>query len=149
MYPQKKKIMKKEVKEIEEVLILPKDINNFFLHYQQTKGVDLKSEFKEFMDSHSNEFADRVIDVICYVEGVQRYKVESPLRESEVVRARTYICYFLRRKGLSLKQIGSKLGFRNHATIISRIKDFNDTYSYDREFKVKAKQISEQLGIQI
>ena len=52
--------------ELHQILVLPKDINEFFLDYYNTKQVDLKREFESYIRGKQTTLADRIIDVICY-----------------------------------------------------------------------------------
>lgn len=135
--------------ELHQILVLPKDINEFFLDYYNTKQVDLKREFESYIRGKQTTLADRIIDVICYHQGVLRFQVESKKRDGNFVRTRTYISFFLKKKGLTLTHIGMLLGNRDHATIISRLKDFDAMYFTDKEFKANANELSKQLGIEV
>jgi chromosomal replication initiation ATPase DnaA len=84
---------------------------------------------------------ESVLFFVCDVTSANPSTIGSPLRSREVIEARA-IMYFICRRMLkwSLKATGHAFGGRDHSTIISGLKNYDDWIESDRVFRAKAEK---------
>lgn len=87
---------------------------------------------------------DEIIDIICEHFDLQRSKVCGKPRYRYIVETRMIIAYLLRADrylNLSLNQIGTLLGGRDHSTVMYSIKQIGILMSVIPEMREKVRQV--------
>ncbi len=89
---------------------------------------------------------DSISQTVCDYFGLELEILQSKTRKREIVQARQIAMYFS--KGLtnsSLSMIGSKIGKKDHATVLHACKAINNLIETDKDFKGQIKEIEAQL----
>jgi chromosomal replication initiation ATPase DnaA len=77
----------------------------------------------------------KYIDNVCDHYGIKAKDLVSPSRKRPIVEARSILAYLIRQNtGNSLSDIGKLIG-RDHATVISAVKNVTNWCSTDKDFK--------------
>jgi len=75
-----------------------------------------------FVDNIYSLDFDQIADEVCKTTKVSMDQIKSESRKKEIVQARQLICFCAKRfTPLNLRQIGERLGHRDHTTVISSI----------------------------
>lgn len=108
---------------------------------------DLVQDLKMSMHAQQTELTDYkagedIIRMVCMALEVNVSDVKSQSRNRELADARHIICYILRRHTtLSARQIGNKLGGRDHSTVLGSVitcQEFIDSHNKDFLKKIEA-----------
>lgn len=98
-----------------------------------------------FFDDELKTWAiDNVCDICERVYGLPKGGIKMPIKKRDFVSARQCACYFLYQIGLTHSYIGRAIG-RDHTTIMWSVRQFNDLYDVDRDFKKKAEEIEAEV----
>ena len=93
-------------------------------------------------ESENKVTADRIIEVVCQHYNVDPEFLQKNTRKHEVVAARQLAMYLCRElTKMSLSSIGSKIGNRNHATVLYACQAIADQIETDKSFVNELKQI--------
>lgn len=100
-----------------------------------------------FVDCMTLLTFDEIADVVLKVTKMPIGKVISPSRQPDLVASRQLISFFARRlTKMSLEDIGSKLGGRDHTTVIAGIKRITALLdSGDRKMSDMVKKVNRRL----
>jgi chromosomal replication initiator protein len=78
---------------------------------------------------------DAVIDAVTRVTGMHLWDMQAKVRKKEFVKARHYAMYAVcKYTNLSLKQIGSMFGNRDHSTVIHARDTIDDLIKFDKSY---------------
>lgn len=91
---------------------------------------------------------DFIQKVVCDYFGIEVIDLQSKTRKREIVQARQIAMYFSKTMTTSsLSTIGSKIGNKDHATVLHACKTINNLQETDREFKTQLRDIEYQIKI--
>ncbi len=89
---------------------------------------------------------EMIQDKVCEYFGVTKEAVQSKTRKRDVVQVRQITMYLSKQyTNTSLVSIGSKIGKRDHSTVLHACKTVNDLIDTDRNFKSNIKDIESKL----
>ncbi len=85
---------------------------------------------------------DKIQDTVSEYYNVKKELIQSPSRKREIVQARQVIMYFIKKHTeLSLSQIGSRVGNRNHATVLHACNTVKNYLDVDKGFRSDLEEI--------
>ncbi|HZJ78973.1 MAG TPA: chromosomal replication initiator protein DnaA [Dysgonamonadaceae bacterium] len=88
----------------------------------------------------------KIQEVVCDFFDIKRDLIQSKSRKREIVQARQVAMYFTKtHTELSLAQIGSHIGKRNHATVLHACKTVQGLKEVDKTFRSNLKEIERIL----
>lgn len=83
-----------------------------------------------------------IMYIVSEVLGVSLDEITSKSRRFDIVMARCMICYFTRKHTkMTLSEIGSMLGGRDHTTVIYHLDQFPHRYEYEDRFRRYAGEV--------
>ncbi|PZX20435.1 chromosomal replication initiator protein [Breznakibacter xylanolyticus] len=89
---------------------------------------------------------DYIQKVVCDYYGIDIDEMQSKTRKREIVQARQVAMYFCKTMTTSsLSAIGSKIGNKDHATVLHACKTINNLQETDRDFKNQLLDIEYQI----
>ena len=89
---------------------------------------------------------DYIQKTVCDYFGLELESLQSKTRKREVVQARQIAMYFSKNlTKFSLAAIGSKIGQKDHSTVLYAYKTITNLIETDREFKSQIREIEAQL----
>jgi chromosomal replication initiator protein len=89
---------------------------------------------------------DFIQQVVCEYFGLAVDSLQSKTRKREIVQARQVAMYFSKSlTNSSLSTIGSKIGKKDHATVLHACKTVNNLIETDKDFKSQMKEIETQI----
>lgn len=89
---------------------------------------------------------DFIQKTVCNYYGLELDSLQSKTRKREIVQARQIAMYFSKNlTNSSLSVIGSKIGKKDHATVLHACKTISNLMETDREFKNQIREIETQL----
>ncbi|MDG5798771.1 chromosomal replication initiator protein DnaA [Marinilabiliaceae bacterium ANBcel2] len=89
---------------------------------------------------------DFIQKTVCHYYGLQPENLQSRTRKREIVQARQIAMYFSKNMtNSSLSAIGSKIGKKDHATVLHACKTITNLIETDKDFKSQIKEIEAQL----
>lgn len=95
------------------------------------------------------ELEDQIIEKVCHVLRVSQEELRSGRRDSRVVKARQFVTFLLKDLcGLSLSQIGSKLG-RSHSTIHHALRSAEKNQRQDELFARQLSSLQREFQAQL
>ena len=90
----------------------------------------------------------KIQEVVCDYFNIKRDLIQSKSRKREIVQARQVAMYFTKAyTELSLAQIGSHIGKRNHATVLHSCNTVKDLIDVDKTFRSNVEEIERILHI--
>ena len=90
----------------------------------------------------------KIQDVVCDYFNIKKELIQSKSRKREIVQARQVAMYFTKlHTELSLSQIGSHIGKRNHATVLHSYNTVKGLIEVDKTFCSNLKEIERMLHI--
>ncbi len=90
----------------------------------------------------------KIQEVVCDYFNIRRDLIQSKSRKREIVQARQVAMYFTKaHTELSLAQIGSHIGKRNHATVLHSCKTVRGLIEVDKTFRSNVEEIERILHI--
>ncbi len=85
---------------------------------------------------------DKIQNTVSEYYNVKKELIQSPSRKREIVQARQVIMYFIKKHTeLSLSQIGSRVGNRNHATVLHACNTVKNYLDVDKGFRSDLEEI--------
>ncbi|NLZ94691.1 MAG: chromosomal replication initiator protein DnaA [Bacteroidales bacterium] len=88
----------------------------------------------------------KIQEVVCEYFNIKRDLIQSKSRKREIVQARHVAMYFTKaHTELSLAQIGSHIGKRNHATVLHACKTVKGLIKVDKTFRSNVEEIERIL----
>ncbi|HHW82142.1 MAG TPA: chromosomal replication initiator protein DnaA, partial [Bacteroidales bacterium] len=88
----------------------------------------------------------KIQEVVCDYFNIKRDLIQSRSRKREIVQARQVAMYFTKaHTELSLAQIGTHIGKRNHATVLHACKTVSGLKEVDKTFRSNLKEIERIL----
>tara|TARA_B100000214_G_scaffold370814_1_gene346085 strand:- start:261 stop:1598 length:1338 start_codon:yes stop_codon:yes gene_type:complete len=103
---------------------------------------------KDILDENamSNITIDQIINIICQFQGLKEKDIISKKRTKDIAVSRQIIMYFSRKlTNLSLSVIGSKIGGRDHSTVIHSFNLINSKREKDINFNKFLDKIEKKL----
>ncbi|MDI9538432.1 MAG: chromosomal replication initiator protein DnaA [Bacteroidota bacterium] len=89
---------------------------------------------------------DFIKQTVCNYYGLDVESLQSKTRKREIVQARQIAMYFSKSlTNNSLSAIGSKIGKKDHATVLHACKTISNLIETDKEFKSQIREIEAQL----
>ncbi len=89
---------------------------------------------------------DFIQQIVCDYFGLAVDSLQSKTRKREIVQARQVAMYFSKSlTNSSLSTIGSKIGKKDHATVLHACKTVNNLIETDKDFKNQLKEIESQI----
>ncbi|SKC23787.1 chromosomal replication initiator protein [Alkalitalea saponilacus] len=89
---------------------------------------------------------DFIQKTVCKYYGLDPESLQSKTRKREIVQARQIAMYFSKNlTNSSLSAIGSKIGKKDHATVLHACKTITNLIETDRDFKSQIREIESQL----
>jgi chromosomal replication initiator protein len=89
---------------------------------------------------------DYIRDVVCSYYNIPKHLLDNKTRKREIVQARQVAMYFSRNMtGLSLYNIGTKIGGKDHATVLHACKTVNNLIETDKTFKNQIRDMEVML----
>lgn len=89
----------------------------------------------------------KIQDTVSEYFHIKKELIQSPSRKREIVQARQVIMYFIKKHTeLSLSQIGTQVGNRNHATVLHACNTVKDYYDVDKSFRADIDEIENLLN---
>ncbi len=89
---------------------------------------------------------DFIQQIVCEYFGLAVDSLQSKTRKREIVQARQVAMYFSKSlTNSSLSTIGSKIGKKDHATVLHACKTVNNLIETDKDFKNQIKEIEAQI----
>ena len=103
---------------------------------------------KIISEDKSEITVDKVLETVCNYFGISREDLLSKTRKRQIVLARQIAMYLSRNmvSGISLSSIGSKIGGKDHATVLYACTAVTDLMSTDRNVKQDVKGIEKLLS---
>lgn len=90
----------------------------------------------------------QIFEIVGQEYGLTKDEIISSSRKRECVESRHLMAYIIKRKTkFSLKNIGMRLGGRDHTTIIHSVKTFEDLFETDSVFRERSENILYRVGI--
>lgn len=91
---------------------------------------------------------DKIQEVVCEHFNISVDLLQTKTRKREVVQARQLAMYFCKNfTKYSLSYIGSKIGKKDHATVLYACKAVSDLMDTDRNFKMQVEEIQQKLYV--
>ena len=88
----------------------------------------------------------KIQDVVCNYFNIKKELIQSKSRKREIVQARQIAMYFTKaHTEMSLAQIGSHIGQRNHATVLHACKTVKGLIEVDKSFRSSVDEIERIL----
>jgi chromosomal replication initiator protein len=125
-------------------------VNSIVCH-AQVKGcppdiAEVKQSLRSFIRPQKNISVKNVVDKIAEFYGIDEESVYEKTRRREVVRPRQIIMYILREDfSISYPTIGSKLGGRDHTTVIHSCEKIKREIAVDNELSNEIQKIRSML----
>ncbi len=89
---------------------------------------------------------DYIQKTVCEYYGLDMVSLQSNTRKREIVQARQVAMYFSKNlTNSSLSAIGSKIGKKDHATVLHACKTISNLIETDRDLKSQIRDIESQL----
>jgi chromosomal replication initiator protein len=89
---------------------------------------------------------DYIQKTVCEYYGLDMDSLQSKTRKREIVQARQVAMYFSKNlTNSSLSAIGSKIGKKDHATVLHACKTISNLIETDRDLKSQIREIESQL----
>lgn len=89
---------------------------------------------------------DHIQQTVCEYYGLELESLQSKTRKREVVQARQIAMYFSKNlTKSSLATIGSKIGQKDHSTVLYAYRTITNLIETDRDFKTQIREIEAQL----
>lgn len=89
----------------------------------------------------------KIQDVVCEFFNIKRDLIQSASRKREIVQARQVTMFFIKKHTeLSLSQIGTQVGNRNHATVLHACNTVKDLAEVDKGFRSDIDEIERLLN---
>jgi chromosomal replication initiator protein len=111
----------------------------------------------EFLDERKHPYIKKskikitekqIFEIVGREYGLTKEEIISRSRKRECVESRHLIAYIIKRKTrFSLKNIGERLGGRDHTTIIHSVRTFEDLFETDSVFRERSENIFYRVGI--
>ncbi|MFH1559621.1 MAG: chromosomal replication initiator protein DnaA [Patescibacteria group bacterium] len=90
---------------------------------------------------------DKIINIVCDFYGIEKEKIKSKARGSEIMKPRQVAIYLIRKKAkLSYPSIGKELGGRDHTTIMHAYNKIKSLLKQDPSLKQELISIQEQCS---
>jgi chromosomal replication initiator protein len=90
----------------------------------------------------------QIFEIVGREYGLTKEEIISRSRKRECVESRHLMAYIIKRKTrFSLKNIGERLGGRDHTTIIHSVRTFEDLFETDSTFRERCENIFYRVGI--
>ena len=91
---------------------------------------------------------NRIINTVSNYYSIDRSHILGTKRLRQYVAPRQVVCYLARelRSDLTLKQIGSAMGGRDHSTVIHAVRTVNNELSYKKELQEDIKELKLTLS---
>ena len=88
----------------------------------------------------------KIQEVVCNYFNIKKELIQSRSRKREIVQARQVAMYFTKEHTeLSLSQIGSHIGMRNHATVLHACNNVKGLLEVDKSFRSNVEEIERIL----
>ncbi len=88
----------------------------------------------------------KIQDTVCDFFNIKKDLIHTPSRKREIVQARQVTMFFIKKHTeLSLSQIGSQVGGRNHATVLHACNTVKDLTEVDKGFRSDIEEIERLL----
>ncbi|NPA36866.1 MAG: chromosomal replication initiator protein DnaA [Chlorobi bacterium] len=133
------------IRELEGALVLllaHATFNKEEINFETAKRVVEKLVKKEKKELS----VDHISKTVCDYYGLEMGTFQSKTRKREIVQARQIAMYFSKTlTNSSLASIGSKIGNKDHATVLHACKTINNLMETDKEFKKQLKDIETKL----
>jgi chromosomal replication initiator protein len=98
--------------------------------------------------SHRELSVDFIQKTVCDYYGLEMESLQSKTRKREIVQARQIAMYFSKNlTNSSLSAIGSKIGKKDHATVLHACRTISNLIETDRDLKNQIREIESQLKI--
>ena len=106
-----------------------------------------RSVVEKLVRSSQKELSvDYIQQTVCEYYGLELEILQSKTRKREIVQARQIAMYFSKNlTNSSLSAIGSKIGKKDHATVLHACKTISNLIETDRDIKSQIREIEAQL----
>ena len=89
---------------------------------------------------------DEILEGVCVFYGLEVAEVAVPSRKGELVKARQQYCKIAKEATKkSLREIGLKIGPRDHATVSNSINKVNDFIETDKNYKAEFLELRDKI----
>lgn len=132
-------------------------VQHFIQYHHSQTGEDLTPEFYRFihqMKSDLRSNLDLLIAVVCDEFDIEVEPFKNPFASKEGYKngkypeARYVVMKILRDQRYSLPEIGELLGGRHHATVLNGLKQYEDFYLTEKEFKRRVDNIHKIINLE-